>query len=119
VPVDGYLRVEGHPEIYVIGDSARVMNANGEGFLNSSAQVAVKQADNVAYNIVATFNEYATRQYHPSDKGQVVSLGTDSGVAAVLHIPISGRKVLALKKLIAEGYRFDVTGRLPFGRKQA
>lgn len=117
VPVDGYLRVEGHPEIYVIGDSARVMDASGQGFLNATAQVAVKQAESVAYNIVAANNEYALRQYRPSDKGQVVSLGTESGVAAVLHIPITGRKTLALKKLIAEGYRFDVTGRLPFIRR--
>jgi hypothetical protein len=35
------------------------------------------------------------------------------GVADLI-VPLTGRKVMALKALIEEGYRFEITGRLPF-----
>lgn len=112
VPVNDYLQVEERPEVYVIGDSAQILDGSGEGVLAPTAQVALKQAEATAYNIMATLKGWAPRRYHPSDKGQVVSLGTERGVASIFDIPITGRKVLALKGLIAEGYRFDVTGSL-------
>jgi hypothetical protein len=40
-------------------------------------------------------------------------------VASVFDIQLSGRKVIALKNLIAEGYRSAVTGRLPFRTRAA
>lgn len=116
VPVDEYLQVEDYPDIYVIGDSAQIEDPTGEGFLAPTAQVALAQAEITAYNIVAGVRGWARRRYAPHDKGQVVSLGTTQGVASVLDIPLSGRKVLALKGLIAEGYRFAVTGRVRFRR---
>jgi hypothetical protein len=47
------------------------------------------------------------------NKGQVISLGSVKGVADLI-VPLTGRKVLALKALIEEGYRFEITGRFPF-----
>ncbi|HWE64299.1 MAG TPA: NAD(P)/FAD-dependent oxidoreductase [Chloroflexota bacterium] len=115
VPVDSYLRAEGYDDVYVIGDAAQILDQSGEGVLAPTAQVALKQAEVAAYNIAAGREGWALRRYHPSDKGQVVSLGTERGVASIFHIPLSGRKVIALKTLIAEAYRVEVTGSL-FGR---
>lgn len=126
VPVTEYLQLEDRPEIYVIGDAAEILTDEGHGSLAPTAQVAVKQAEAAAYNIMASTRGWALRRYHPSDKGQVVSLGSESGVASVFDVGLSGRKVLALKGLIAEGYRVEVTGNIfrrgraiPIGPKDA
>lgn len=117
VPVDEYLRVDGLRDVYVVGDSAQILDESGEGALAPTAQVAVKQAEAAAYNITADILGWPQKPYHASDKGQVISLGTERGVASIFHISLSGRKVLALKALIAEGYRVEVTGNL-FRRRQ-
>jgi NADH dehydrogenase len=116
VLVDDYLQPEGHPEVYVVGDAARIIDDTGEGVLPPTAQVALKQAEAAAYNILATWEGWARRPYKPSNKGLVVSLGSEKGVASVFNIPLVGRKVLLLKSLIAESYRFAATGRLAIGR---
>ncbi|HVA91478.1 MAG TPA: NAD(P)/FAD-dependent oxidoreductase [Chloroflexota bacterium] len=112
VLVDNYLQPEAHPNLYVIGDSARLAELENDEILPPTAQVALKQAEAAAYNIVATWEGWQRRPYTPSDKGQVVSLGAERGVASVFHVPLVGKKVIALKAIIAESYRFSVTGRL-------
>jgi NADH dehydrogenase len=117
IPVDEYLRVDGHQDVYVIGDAARVRDASGHGALEPTAQVAVKQAEAAAYNIVAEWHGWQQRPYAPVDKGQAVSLGSAKGVASIFHVSLTGRKVIALKTLIEEAYRYSVTGKLGRARK--
>jgi NADH dehydrogenase len=119
IPVDEYLRVPDRPNVYVIGDAARVRDASGRGALEPTAQVAVKQAEAAAYNIVAAWQGWQQRPYAPLDKGQAVSLGSVKGVASIFHVSLTGRKVIALKTLIEEAYRYSVTGKLGRGRKPA
>lgn len=112
VPVDEYLRAVGYDDVYVIGDAASIRDGSGHGFLNPTAQAAIKQGDAAAYNIVAGWEGWKRRPYKPLDKGQVISLGSAQGVADLL-VPLTGRKVMALKTLIEEGYRIEITGRIP------
>jgi hypothetical protein len=49
----------------------------------------------------------------------VVSICNRRGVAYVLHLPLRGRKVLALKNLIEEAYRLEVTGHLRLDHMEA
>lgn len=112
VQVDDYLQPAGYPGIYVIGDAARVRD-DAHGFLNPTAQAAIGQGKSAAYNIVARREGWPPRPYTPRDRGQVVSLGSASGVADLL-VPLAGRKVAALKALVVEAYRFEIGGKLPF-----
>ncbi|HVC79542.1 MAG TPA: NAD(P)/FAD-dependent oxidoreductase [Chloroflexota bacterium] len=112
VLVGEYLQPAGYPNLYVVGDSARLAELEDDQVLPPTAQVALKQAEAAAYNIVAGWEGWQRKPYIPSNKGQVVSLGAESGVASVFHIPLVGKKVLALKAIIAESYRFSVTGQL-------
>lgn len=112
VLVGAYLQPAGYPNLYVVGDSARLAELEDDQVLPPTAQVALKQAEAAAYNIVAGWEGWQRKPYIPSNKGQVVSLGAESGVASVFHIPLVGKKVLALKAIIAESYRFSVTGQL-------
>ncbi|MDB5059843.1 MAG: FAD-dependent pyridine nucleotide-disulfide oxidoreductase [Chloroflexi bacterium] len=118
IPVDRFLRVSGFPDVYVVGDSARIQDESGHGIVEPTAQVAVKQAEAAAYNIVAGWERWKPRPYSPSDKGQAISLGSSSGVGSIFHVSLAGRKVIALKRLIEEGYRYSVTGRVRLTRKQ-
>lgn len=116
VPVNEYLQAEGFPDVYVVGDSASLPVLEGESAMPPTAQIAVKQAEAAAYNIVAGWEGWPRRPYKPADKGQLVSLGSERGVASVFHIPLVGKKVIALKALIAESYRYAATGRISLGR---
>jgi NADH:quinone reductase (non-electrogenic) len=112
VLVDQYLQAAGVPDVYVVGDSASVPAQGEEGALAPTAQIALKQAEAASYNIVARWEGRQSRPYSPHDKGQVVSIGADRGVASVFHVPLVGKKVTALKLVIAESYRLAVTGRI-------
>lgn len=112
-PVDDYLRLKGYPDVYVIGDAARIPNGRGPGFLNPTAQVAIRQGEAAAQTIMAAWEGRQPRPYTPLNRGQVISLGSGTGVADLV-VPLTGRKVMALKALIEEGYRFEISGRMPF-----
>ena len=69
VPVDDYLQPAGYPDIYVIGDAARVRDDSARGFLNPTAQAAIGQGKAAAYNIVARREGWPPRPYTPTDRG--------------------------------------------------
>ena len=110
VLVDPYLRANGHPEVYAIGDSAYVLEEGQSRPVPPTAQTALEHAETVAYNIFADRMGYAERPFRSHDKGLVVSVGTQEGVASLLHIPLTGRGVLVLKDLVEERYRFEAAG---------
>src|SRR5262249_36738739 len=120
VPVDRYLCADGHPEVYVVGDAAFIMDDAHARPLAPTAQVAVKQGEAAAYNTVAAWDGGAPGPYTPHDKGQVVSLGPRDGVASIIPgsltggraISLTGRKAVILKALIVEAYRISATGRI-------
>jgi NADH dehydrogenase len=118
VSVDRYLRAIGHPEVYVVGDTALINDDAHARPLAPTAQAAVKQGEAAAYNIVAGWQGWASRPYTPHDEGQVVSLGPQDGVASIIPGPLTGgraisltgRKVSMLKAVIVEAYRISATG---------
>lgn len=116
VVVDEYLRVASHPNVFAVGDAALVEVDGTGGVLEPTAQVALKMAESAAYNIVAGWSGWQSRPYVAVSKGRVVSLGSERGVASIFNVSLTGRKVMALKSLIEEGYRYSVTGRIDLGR---
>ena len=118
VIVDPYLWVTGYPGVYAIGDSAYVLEEGQSRPLPPTAQAALDHAEIVSYNIFAARMGYSERSFRSRDKGLVVSVGTRQGVASLLHIPLTGRAVLALKDLIEEQYRFEAAGFLGLGHRR-
>ena len=116
VMVDEYLSVPAHANVYAIGDAAQIHVDGVGGVLEPTAQVALKQAEAAAYNIVAEWGGRRPKPYVPASKGLVVSVGSESGVASIFNVSLTGRKVMALKTLIQEGYRYSVTGRIDLSR---
>ena len=109
VKVDRYLRVLDHPEVYVAGDLASVVDPRTGHVLPPLAQVALEEGETVARNLDAELEGRPLEAFTFHDKGFVVSVGTRRGVADIAGITSGGRLAHLLKDLIEWEYRQSVT----------
>ena len=109
VKVDQYLRVLDHPEVYVAGDLASVVDPRSGHVLPPLAQVALEEGETVARNLAAELEGKPLEAFTFHDKGFVVSVGTRRGVADIAGITSGGRLAHLLKDLIEWEYRQSVT----------
>ncbi len=108
VKVDRYLRVLDHPEIYVAGDLASVVDPRTGHVLPPLAQVALEEGETVARNLDAELKGQPLEAFTFHDKGFVVSVGTRRGVAEIAGITSGGRLAHLLKDAIEWEYRQSV-----------
>jgi NADH:quinone reductase (non-electrogenic) len=86
VPVDEFLRVEGHERIWALGDCARVPNLATPGqFDPPTSQHALRQARRLAKNLRGREEPYRYRML-----GQVATLGHYNGIADVVGVHLRG-----------------------------
>jgi NADH:quinone reductase (non-electrogenic) len=85
--VNDYLQLEGHPEIFVVGDSAAVVNAQQAPRV---APVAIEQGRVAARNVWHLWRGEPLETYEYASKGMLVSLGMNYAVVNVAGIKISG-----------------------------
>ncbi|MDX2272074.1 MAG: NAD(P)/FAD-dependent oxidoreductase [Cyanobacteriota bacterium] len=88
--VDATLRLPDYPEVFAIGDSAAVQDADGK-IVPASAQAAFQQADYCAWNVWATATQSRPLlpfRYYPL--GEMLSLGTDTAVLSGLGLTLTG-----------------------------
>jgi NADH dehydrogenase len=110
VRVDAFLRAEGHPEVYVVGDSALVLDARSGRPAAPSAQLAVKEAEAAAWNLYADFTGRELRPYGARVTGEAISLGARDGVAWMGPLRVAGLPARWLKRFIANRYLLEVGG---------
>jgi NADH dehydrogenase len=108
VKVDQYLRVLDHPDIYVAGDLASVVDPRTGHVLPPLAQIALEEGETVARNLDAELRESPLEAFTFHDKGFVVSVGTSRGVADIAGITSGGRLAHLLKDAIEWEYRQSV-----------
>jgi NADH:ubiquinone reductase (H+-translocating) len=109
VKVDQYLRVLDHPEIYVAGDLASVVDPRTGHVLPPLAQVALEEGETVARNLDAELEGRPLEAFTFHDKGFVVSVGTRRGVADIAGITSGGQLAHLLKDAIEWEYRQSVS----------
>ncbi len=102
VKVDEYLRVQGYPDIFVIGDCALWMD--GDEPLPATASHALRQGEYVARMLRRESSGKGLAAYEPTKLGLVVSLGGNDGVGTALGIPLSGLTAGILKEGIEAWY---------------
>ncbi len=91
VTVDSHLEVVGTPNIWALGDSARVPNAADNGVCPPTAQHAIRQARTLAHNIAARIRGGTPKVFRFPGLGKMGSLGHHSAVAELFNrIRISG-----------------------------
>ncbi len=108
IKVDQYLRALDHDEIFVAGDLASVVDPKTGHALPPLAQIALEEGETVAYNLQAELYGRPLRAFQFHDKGYVVSVGGERGVADVAGRTISGRLGHVLKDAIEWEYRQSV-----------
>jgi NADH:ubiquinone reductase (H+-translocating) len=91
VKVDRYLRVPDHPEIYVAGDLALVVDPRTGHMLPPLAQAALEEGETVARNLGSELSGRPPEAFSFRGKGFVVSVGARRGVADVAGITTGGR----------------------------
>jgi NADH dehydrogenase len=82
------LQVEGHPGIYVVGDLARLRGEKDA--LPMIAPVATQQGVHAAQNIIRQVSGLSPKVFHYRDRGKMVTIGRNSGVAELLGWSFTG-----------------------------
>ena len=108
VKVDQYLRALDHPEIYIAGDLASVVDPDSGHVLPPLAQVALEEGETVAHNLSAELEGRPLKAFTFHDKGLVISVGPRRGVADIAGITTGGRLAHVLKDAIEWEYRQSV-----------
>ncbi len=82
VPVQPTLAVDGHPEVYVVGDLAYLEDAEGRP-LPQVAPVAIQEANCAADNIMRALAGLPAREFRFRDPGMLAVIGRNAAVAHV------------------------------------
>jgi NADH:ubiquinone reductase (H+-translocating) len=91
VAVGPTLQVEGHQNLWALGDCASVPNAASPGRVDPpTSQHAMRQARRLAANLVAAQDGGSLRPYRFRSLGQVATLGRAEGIADIKGVRLSG-----------------------------
>lgn len=83
------LTIPGHPEVFVIGDAAALVDSAGK-LLPGVAPVAIQQGRHVARNIERVTQGKPLSPFHYFNKGNLATIGRAAGVADFGRIRLSG-----------------------------
>lgn len=109
VMVDPYLRTQEKENVFIVGDCSIVLNEDGRPF-PPTAQIAVQQGMAVAYNLVAIIRGEKPKEFKPSIKGTVASLGKHDAVGVVGSYRIKGQVAVIMKRITDMRYLYTIGG---------
>jgi NADH:ubiquinone reductase (H+-translocating) len=89
VLVNQDLSIPGHPEVFVIGDLASLIDEQGK-MLPGLAPVAMQEGKAAAHNIGREVRGEPRQNFHYFDKGSLATIGRAAGIAEFGKIHISG-----------------------------
>jgi len=84
------LSLPGHPEVFVVGDLASIVDACGET-LPALAPVAVQEGRQAARNVSAILSGLPTTPFRYRDRGTMAVLGRSKAVARISGRSFAGR----------------------------
>lgn len=89
VRVGDCLQIPNHPEVFVIGDAAHVVNGNGQP-LPMLSTVAIQQGKVTARNIRRIIQGKPLEEFHYKDPGLLATIGRNAAVARIWGLSFSG-----------------------------
>ena len=95
--VDEFLRVKDRPGVYAVGDSISI---EGEPTLPALAQSAEQEGEVAGHNLAAQILGNPLTSFHYRPLGQLVDLGSTSGLTDILGVKLSGHLGEAVWRLI-------------------
>ncbi|MBP9840947.1 MAG: FAD-dependent oxidoreductase [Simkaniaceae bacterium] len=81
IKTDGYLQVEGSDHLWAVGDCAMIPLVQGEGFCPPTAQFAIREAKQLAKNLLARHRGEQLKPFHFKALGMLGALGHRRAVA--------------------------------------
>lgn len=92
------LQLQGHPEVFIVGDVATIHSKQGEPAPNT-AQAAYQAADRVAKNLKAAIAGKKLKPYHYTHLGDMMTLGIGSAVVdSSLGLTLTGRLAAIIRR---------------------
>jgi NADH:quinone reductase (non-electrogenic) len=88
--VDSFMRVEGHENVWGIGDCAATVDDEGAA-VPPNAQAAVQEGEAVARNILAVIDGEEPEPFRYRSLGELVELGSEFAVNEVMGFKFSGQ----------------------------
>jgi NADH:ubiquinone reductase (H+-translocating) len=89
VRVADSLQIPDHPEVFVIGDAAYLINGNGQP-LPMLSTVAIQQGKVAARNIQRIIRGEKPEAFHYKDPGLLATIGRNAAVARIWGLSFSG-----------------------------
>jgi NADH dehydrogenase len=87
---DPDMRVTGAPNVWAFGDCAAVPNAWNAQISPPTAQFALRQANQLAANLIRVQRGEATRPFRLRPQGLLATIGHHNGVAEIYRLKFSG-----------------------------
>jgi NADH dehydrogenase len=89
IPANPDLTIEGHPEVFVIGDINGTLDSNGRLY-PGVAQVAIQQGKRAGKNIALQVKGKPMKPFHYFDKGNMATIGRNKAIAQIGPLHLSG-----------------------------
>lgn len=97
--VEPTLQVEGVPEVWGAGDGAAVPDLVTGGMCPPSAQYAIRQARQLAANLVAVVEGRQAEPFRYEQRGELITLGRHRAVGEIFGLRLAGRLPWILRHL--------------------
>ena len=89
IRIEPTLQLPGHPETFVIGDAAFLLDEKGQP-LPMISTVAIQQGVFTAKSILNLMNKKPLTNFHYKDPGLLATIGRNAAVARIFGISFSG-----------------------------
>lgn len=99
IRVDTTLQVIDHPTLFALGDLADGLDANQQ-VVPTTAQSALQQADNVAWNVWASLSGRSLLPFRYVALGEMLTLGTDTAALSGLGLTLDGPFAYLARRLV-------------------
>jgi NADH dehydrogenase len=111
VLVNNHLQPAGRDDVFVIGDSALLLDNYGRP-LPTNAYFAKEHGKVAAYNIWAKINGKPLRKFKPSDPASTyaISIGSEFAISRISGLDLFGYSASKLKKIIKMKYLKEIGG---------
>jgi NADH:ubiquinone reductase (H+-translocating) len=111
VLVNNHLQPVGRDDVFVIGDSALLLDNYGRP-LPTNAYFAKEHGKVAAYNIWAKINGTPLRKFKPSDPASTyaISIGSEFAISRISGLDLFGYSASKLKKIIKMKYLKEIGG---------
>ncbi|QDP40968.1 NAD(P)/FAD-dependent oxidoreductase [Radiobacillus deserti] len=112
VPVQPDLRAPSHPDVFVVGDCALIMNEETGRPYPPTAQIAMQEAETIAHNLSALVHgKENLESFEFINRGSVASLGDSDAIGVIFgDKKIFGWTASFMKKMIDNRALFKIGG---------